>query len=173
MYDIGEILKQLKVEMSPNKDEYIKLRKDGYTLYQLTRRAQELGEDISGTAFSRYFGRYPPIKSEKSLVKENISHLDAVLQLCNRNMDVLQLRISKIMESDKLEDPQNARIMLTIIKELRMTARDIFNYVSKIKEIDTPDEDHQINSMIAAIKKALPVEYTSKLLNAYEEELKN
>jgi len=44
-------------------------------------------------------------------------------------------QLAKLMEIDKLEDPQNARIMLSILKELRITARDIFNFLSKLKEI--------------------------------------
>jgi len=76
------------------------------------------------------------------------------------------------METDKLEDQQSARTMLSILSELRMTARDVFGYISKLKETaSTLDEDHQIDAMIAAMRNALPVEYASKLLHAYNEEL--
>jgi len=169
-----------KVEISPNKAVYEKMRAEGATLKEIQAKAKELGEDISISAIARYFKNYwrPALKAEVSsdqILREKAYRLQEewrnVMDLCSQNIQVLRAEATALTLKKK-DDPKSLQALVSVLREIRLTARDLFNYIKKINELTGMSEaDREIKAMRRAIERILPAEKTKELLEVYEEEL--
>jgi len=113
-----------KVESSPNRDLYIKLRLEGGLSYtDLSREAKKRGENISYAAFSRFFRKYYRPELEKMLeaktrelpgLQEQVVIIDEI----KRNLVSLQT-VASHLETADLSDPNVVRAYTSLLREIR------------------------------------------------------
>lgn len=170
-----------KVENSHNKAIYEKMRLDGAKLKDLSKKALELGENISQMAFSRYFsqqwslGIQARVQSDRLLQRKS-EQLQAewkqVMELCYDHIEVLRNIASALVIDEDNPDSRQIKSLVSLLKEARLTGKDMFEYIKKINELrGTTETDKEISAMKVAIKEVLPIELAGKLLQRYEEEL--
>ena len=121
-----------KLDQSPNKDAYVKLKVGGFSLSELSEEAHKRGEDISPMSFSRWFKRNDPniISSLKEKlegattesVKHKVEHEHtvSVIKEVTKNLFTLQTLTNTLIQENPT-DAKTVNACTQLLKESRLT----------------------------------------------------
>jgi len=121
-----------KVELSPNKDDYIKMKLAGASLTGLSDEAHKRGENISPMSFSRFFNKvdvnvHQAVKerleqaTNNSIgVKRSHDNSVSVVKEITRNLYTLQTLTQSLIQNNPT-DAKTVNACTQLLKETRLT----------------------------------------------------